>query len=340
MRVIWAVSFDAFERRYIEQFLFKDVEFLDLDECPLPTLADDLIVVTGGGIDLEPRMASIWSQVSHSSFYVISDETVSHRATPYQHSRVTFRNLPYPGWAGPKGWALPLGFNGGMVDFKSPSARKELVWSFAGDTNKPGRHAMLSALESIGPNFVHPTKMWADPSGLSPAELFDLYSRSHFVPCANGNVSPDTNRVMEALQAGSIPIVPRFYGIDYYRLLFGPHPFIVVRSWKEAAGVVKLLVADSDALLDRHKRVSDWYDQFLQDLRHDIEALVAGQKLDSLRSPQFRYQRRASRNLFIRAIFWFHFRRPIYRARRAVRRAWNYILVRTRITRIISFRQS
>lgn len=338
MRVIWAVSFEAFERPYIEDFLFGDFEFLELENCLLPTFPDDLIVVAGSQAGLEPKLERVWSKIRHSNFYVISDEVLQHRDTPFKGARACFRNYPFPRWAGENSWALPLGFNGGMVGARPPSRLRELAWSFAGEL-KNSRQQMISCLGSIKPNFIHPTRSWADPLGLSAAGLLDLYSRSHFVPCPPGNVSPDSFRIMEALQAGAIPVVLRFYGFDYFRLIFGDHPFVVARSWKEAEKKLASLLADEVALSTLHERVNAWYERFLSDMRIDIQALVDGEKLHNLRGSQFRIQRRASFNIWLRLVFWYHYRRPVSTALKRVRLAWDRTLVITRITRIIRFRR-
>ena len=69
-------------------------------------------------------------------------------------------------------------------------------------------------------------------------EMTQILSQTKFIPCPNGFVHPETYRVYEALECGSIPIVENAY--KYYDRLFPNNPFLKVDRWVEAKALRKL----------------------------------------------------------------------------------------------------
>ena len=76
------------------------------------------------------------------------------------------------------------------------------------------------------------------------AEKILVYKETTFAPCPFGFVNPDSFRIMEVLEFGCIPIVKKFNNVDYYKYVFGDHPFIVVKDWKEAPGIMSNLILE------------------------------------------------------------------------------------------------
>lgn len=116
-------------------------------------------------------------------------------------------------------------------------------------------------------------------------------------------MNPDTFRVMEALESGSIPVVTTFYGVDYFRYTYGDHPFVVAQSWDQAARECGRLLREPVELESKLNEVSEWYAHFVSELQHDVEKLVRGQDRKNLISRQFGYQRRARLNIRLNSVF-------------------------------------
>ena len=70
----------------------------------------------------------------------------------------------------------------------------------------------------------------------------------YFPPCPYGYLNPDSFRIMESLESGCIPIVQKFLFIDYYKLIFGDHPFIVLNKWKSVEKEITNLLSNPKAL--------------------------------------------------------------------------------------------
>ena len=111
-----------------------------------------------------------------------------------------------------------------------------------------------------------------------------------FAPCPFGYINPDTFRIMEVLEGGCVPIVQKMLFIDYYKYIFGDHPFIVVKNWKE---INKIIIITPQILIasKKQKEVFDWYKNFKIELSKDTENILLNNS-DNLDSKQFSYQNR------------------------------------------------
>lgn len=247
-----------------------------------------------------------------------SDEKLRHRSSNYRFAKVVIREYFNPNLLR-KAFFIPVGYNEEIIKHLSQLVNgnaRNLSWSFFGNI-KGDRVQMLEAFASIQPN-----RASTSSSGmlrnlpLSDEEVARLLVDSHFVLCPFGSLSPDTWRVMEALEAGAIPVCIEMRGIDYFKFIFGDHPFIVSGSWDEAAHEVGILMENPEALSAKHAEIVAWYRGFTHRMSQDLLAILFRHRA-VLVSEQFKYQQRARWDMKVRAAFWMHFFRP-----RIVRRIW------------------
>ena len=92
------------------------------------------------------------------------------------------------------------------------------------------------------PFFCNKTEKF-DRKNISVDQMNDILSSTEFIPCPYGFFHPETYRVFEALECGSIPIVESAY--NYYDRLFPNNPFIKVKIWKEAKTILETWKKDS-----------------------------------------------------------------------------------------------
>ena len=319
VEIKWIENFEFFERSFIEQLLFSDLP--STDGSPQDRISE-IYCVAGNAKVLSAQATKSIHQDRSSSVFVLSDEQLLHNYAMHRNSRLIFRNYFQPKWWRRHVFTLPLGYNPGFVgihDRRGTGWNKEYDWAFVGEIKGP-RQSIINRFSEVTPGFVYSADSFNDPHGLSSDKLFEVYAKSHFVLCPFGNKSPDSFRVMEALEAGAIPVTVEFLKTDHNRLIFGDHPFIVGKDWADAASIVLGLIESPQELEKRHRQVFEWYVGYKTRLKRDLAQLLLGKARDALESEQFAYQRRASLNPVIHWKYLNHYSRPLRELRFNVKR--------------------
>lgn len=269
-----------------EQSFLEDV--LGLQEQSLA--GEDAEVTVYSGIEREPSTVlteaantrtETWRVLVH-----VSDEKLRHRNFLYSKFDVVLRNYfdPRIAWRRnvffiPLGWTAAFAPNERVLS-DSPSHS----WSFAGAI-KADRGPMVDAFRVVDGGAHHFSSGWDSSDQIPPEKLREIYEDSVFVLCPQGNAHVDTFRVMEALQAGAIPVTTAFLGRDFFRYTFGDHPFVVAKTWEEAAHRVKKLMANGDETRAYRARVQDWYGGYVEGLRRLVAGAISGEPpLEELRT--------------------------------------------------------
>lgn len=240
-----------------------------------------------------------------------SDEKLRHRSSNYRFAKIVIREYFNPNLLR-KTYFIPIGYNEAIIQHLREQAdgnERKLSWSFFGNI-KGDRVQMLEAFAAVEPNRASTSRsgMLKDLP-LSDKEVAALLADSHFILCPFGSLSPDTWRVMEALEAGAIPVSIEMEGVDYFKYIFGDHPFIVSRSWEEAANEVVAWLENPAALRKKQDDIRAWYRSFTQKLSDDVLGLLF-QNRTIFASEQFKYQQRARWSVKVRWAFWKRFVRP------------------------------
>jgi hypothetical protein len=74
-----------------------------------------------------------------------------------------------------------------------------------------------------------------------------------------GWVHPDSFRLMECLEAGSIPILKNYNNLEYFTKVWGDSPLPVVNSWDEITNYYKM---NEEDFLKLKTLVFNWYKEF------------------------------------------------------------------------------
>lgn len=332
--VHWTMDFEPFERSYIENWLLPGAIPLNSSGRAVSGGAPDVLIVSGNqtGLSLEARNAlEKWPSVP---VYLISDEAVRIRASLFGKRRLVIRNYFSPFVLDSRTFCVPLGFNGEFIVSSTNGNQKSLSWAFGGQV-KGDRPEMLKWFKKIPNNQVVETSSFGSSTGIPGRDLQQLYRMAYFVPCPWGNVSPDSFRVMEALQAGAIPVLRTRFGLDYYRFIFGRHPFVTGSTWKEVAFKTERLLSNPEELVQRQNQVSDWYEDFCNRIQNDVQLLLQTGSERILGGEQFRYQKRSSKNLLVRIVFWFFYLNGAKKVWRSIQELPDRIVIFLRLSTFV-----
>ncbi len=297
-----------FELEYLSRIVFADVDHEKVfDAGALSHPARDLVVFGHNSLKIPSAIEDYLRQHRPEAILHLSGERLPPVGQLYDDARVVLRSYYDPRIARDNLFALPLGFKTGLLNEGAslPVAERSTIWFFAGQV-KSHRADMLSCLSHIAPHKTHLTSGWSSADGLGIADMRRYLADTIFIPCPFGNINPDSFRMMEGLEFGAIPVCVRFMGTDYYRYMFGDHPFIVGADWRDAALMMKDLLSDPQRLAARQRDVVAWYARFKARLAQDVAALLDGRAQD-VSSEQFRYQREGRSDPLLKRVFELHF---------------------------------
>lgn len=292
--IIWQTSPGSqtdFEREYIEKILFSNIKFNNVifDGKFSVLMENAIVILSQNEFSANERIVNYLNKLNNPVLLHLSGENLFPPQIIYSSASSIIRSYFDPRLKSSNIFSIPLGFKSGFMNQKSViNTERNLMWFFAGQI-KSDRSIMLSVLEQMKPNFFYLTDSWESDKALSVSQMITYFTRSIFAPCPFGNINPDTFRVMESLEHGAIPVCIKFKGYDYFKFIFGDHPFILGEDWNDAFEKMKKLLGNSQKLIAKQKFVREWYQEFKNNLQLDIEQILNGTK-ENLVSQQFKYQ--------------------------------------------------
>lgn len=288
-----------FERDYIYGFI--------LQHAPEVKSLSRVVVYSSNKRENKP------TGVKKNDFVVhLSNENLRYNYHFLSYTNTILRSYYHPFIWHPRCYAIPLGWQTGFRNLKNKIGKHDkYMWCFIGQI-KGYRVPMYEAFKELTPNFSSLSTKW-NSRLLTNEEVAQVYLDSAFALVPFGSVHADTIRVMEVLEWGCVPVVIKYMHADYYKFIYGDHPFIVGKDWNDARKQVEQLWADKEALRKKQKEVQQWYAAFKERLQADITDILSGKK--PTRCEQWRYQRWGRLNPWILGTWYYHFyykKRPIY----------------------------
>lgn len=295
--VIWQSSVWAGEQGTRSNFEFdfvRDRLISALPNGPSATVFDDgrfetgadaaVVVVAVGKVTTVARVDEYLARFPPDGRLVLihlgaEDPTVE--VPFYRFADLVLRNYYDPRFErDPRVVHVPLGYQTGYWREPRPRpappgsgfAERDLLWTFVGQL-KSDRRDMLAELGRLpGDHVQHLSSGWMSADQLPIEVVRRLLERSVLAPCPMGWVSMDSFRVMEALEAGALPVVVDPDG--YFDNVYPGHGFLVASSWRDARRRIRSL-RRSGELADRWRSCVDWYPRFWDALHATLSSRYA-----------------------------------------------------------------
>ena len=167
------------------------------------------------------------------NLFHISNEQLNHNCDYYDYAEVVLRNYFDNSIIKDNVLTVPLGYKGGIKNRNNSYLnfnQKKYNFCFIGQL-KNDRFDLVSQISKFDKTFLHITNKWDCPTAISSKDMGDIYSSTLLVPCPMGNVNIDSFRICEVLESGSIPVIKKYNGYDYFEKIFGSHPIPIVNEW-------------------------------------------------------------------------------------------------------------
>jgi hypothetical protein len=302
-----------FEREFIEEVLLSRILHRKIFYDGKLSVSGDnaVIIVSHNKRKPDPDLVDYLGRSRNFVLIHLSGENLYDSSALYKNANAVLRSYYDPRIYQANVFTIPLGFKTGFLNTGSTGSfvrGSDFSWFFAGQL-KGERAEMLDNFKHLTPHHMHLTSGWDSSDGLSVDQMRAYFSRAIFTLCPFGWINPDSFRIMEALESGSMPVALNFYGFDYFRYVFGDHPFLSGKSWRGlAAAVGELVQDDSHIQRIRHAHVS-WYRRYKERLARDVESIIHGQTSELL-SKQFAYQREGQGNQRLKLAYHWHYNLP------------------------------
>jgi len=263
-----------FEFEYTTEILFKNFEQNRIfDDGKLTTVLNNSVIIYSNNSD---RISDDFNNYLNKfvdlgfTFYLLhfSNENLNHNCDYYSKAKNVFRNYYDSNLTVENVLFIPLGFKSGFINKnKNLSKIKEYEFAFIGQP-KSDREELLSIIEQMDNVFIHKTNSWNCLTSLTQDMCISIYNKTKFVPCPMGWVHPDSFRLMECLESGSIPILKNYNNLDYFIKVWGESPIPVVNSWDEIGEYYNMKLDKYNELYDN---IFEWYHKFKYELTLKVQ---------------------------------------------------------------------
>lgn len=295
-----------------------DFEYDYVYNCILSKSAQDnischtkrVLVYSGHGQQDHPDSSEIFPD---DILIHLSNESLRYNYRFLSHSNVVLRQYYNPFIWKHNCYAIPLGWKTGLGNPDNITGpHNKYMFCFIGQI-KGYRKPMYESFRDIEDRgYFSMSEKWNSKS-LTDEQVKQIYLDSAFALVPFGTVHADTMRIMEVLEYGCIPVVIDYLGSDYFKYIYGNHPFILGKNWQDARKKIEQLWADKDLLLEKMMFVSNWYSDYKKRLVDDISDIIKGKQPS--RCEQWKYQKRGRLKPYLLLRWYYHFyfkKKPIY----------------------------
>ena len=101
---------------------------------------------------------------------------------------------------------------------------RKYIWSFCGFIQKNNRSFFIEHLKKIQPYYLFETTATCF-FNLNNIEYSNIMKDTMFIPCLPGNTNIETQRLIESLEFGCIPIVSKFYKFPFRKLRYWKYDY-------------------------------------------------------------------------------------------------------------------
>ena len=270
--LVWGKYHEDSSKDWIYSLL-QDINYKSINSEEEIDKGDTVIIIDSGIHFKEHLYIKLKTLTKRFFLFHINDEHLDKRSAPiYSYCDYVWRTCCSPKYfTNNKVKCIPPGYKNGFKQKFDLNKKRDYKWCFFGTQHKSSRHDMNFQLEKIKPNFVNRIDKFADKKkSANVEEMEKVYFNTSFAPCPAGFFHPESYRIYEALQCGTIPIVESVY--NYFDNIYPKNPFIKINKWKEAKEIIDNW--NDDQILNKRKECINWWNQYLSDHKNFVQAKI------------------------------------------------------------------
>ena len=163
--------------------------------------------------------------------------------------------------------SIPIGYKSG-VKKKIENSNRKYLWSFMGTIHGASRFDLIYQNKDVIPNFINITKKFGGENSLSSQEYCNVLNNCIFSLVPHGYIHPETYRLYESLECGSIPIIENPY--NFFNNFLPNNPFYSISIWSEAKDIIEKICKDKKKLDDVSAITNKWWTEYKKELKNKI----------------------------------------------------------------------
>ena len=152
---------------------------------------------------------------------------------------------------------IPIGYKSSVPKTKVDISDKKYIWNFMGTTHGSSRYDLLNKHKDLNPHFTNLTGDFAGKNSLDTSEYYNVMNNSIFTLVPHGYLHPETYRLYETLECGSIPIVENPH--NFFEDFLPNNPFPKITSWVESFDFIKNHINRKDELNKLSNNINSWW---------------------------------------------------------------------------------
>ena len=257
--VVWlSTKKDTPGRGYWDQQLLEDLFKKKNHHESIGDLKEAIVVVPTAYLNEEDVNAEI-NKLDHVVVICTSDEENKFDLAKLHHPSMVLIGTYAHETEADVTW-LPIGY--------TPHSKldgwyeKDIPILFAGQLNHKYRTDMVKELKNLKGFTLYGSEGFAQ--GLGRSDYMFNMKKAKVVPAPRGNISPDSFRLYEAMEAGAIPVAE---DPEFFKKVFGFYPFPVIDKSEQWQGYVK------DALKlfpGKNNEVCAWWQRYKANLYREF----------------------------------------------------------------------
>lgn len=275
------------EWEYVTKFLFPDSNIIQLQN-DTPVLENPVIVYSSMNSQIDEKTYAYINKYPDKSFVLVhlSNEWAygykpyissnSNFIYPiYQRAKHVFRQYWHPLAEYDNVTTIPVGWKSGFYSAEKQNVSLKVFDAAFFGQLKNDRFEMVNVMNTLKKScYVWTTEAFGSKDCASVEQQISIYQNSNVVPCPAGNCHPDTFRICEALESGSIPVLRNYLGFEYHTKVFGEStPIPKIYNWSDLPGLIEEIKGIGVKNLYDH--IQEWYLDYKKKLTEKIKTIIS-----------------------------------------------------------------
>lgn len=254
--------------------ILENIEFEEINDFPSNNTNEKIIIVDSEIPNKQIFYSNIFKKFKNLYLIHLGDEGGrEYNELFYSNFNHVFRTFHLNKFSkNNKISSIPIGYKSGSISNKINVLKKKYVWSFMGTIHGASRFDLIHQNKNINPNYLNITKKFGGEESLSSEDYYKVLSNCIFSLVPHGYVHPETYRLYESLECGSIPIIENPY--NFFNNFLPGNPFYLIDIWADGRDIIENLLSDKKKLEEVSDNISIWWVEYKSKLKNKMRKII------------------------------------------------------------------